>query len=171
MSREIRRVPKNWQHPEGKSLYGDGFNAALAEWLLGSQQWDLGMIRDYSDFPEVKWEPKGRTAAGCDSYKEWSGDQPAPADYMPDWPEAERTHFQMYETCSEGSPISPVLASPEEVARWCADNGASAFGSQTADYKSWLRVAYGGYVPSAVMGPETAKFVSGVEGLTSVLKV
>lgn len=62
---------------------------------------------------------------------------------MPSWPDAERTHFQMYETCSEGTPISPVLESPEAVARWCAENGASAFGYMTQSYEWWLKVCHG----------------------------
>ena len=45
-------------------------------------------------------------------------------------PIEERTHYQMYETCTEGTPISPVMETPENLARWLADNGASAFGGQ-----------------------------------------
>lgn len=42
--------------------------------------------------------------------------------------------WQMWETTSEGSPISPPFATPEELARWLADTGASAFGNQTATF-------------------------------------
>jgi len=45
----------------------------------------------------------------------------------------------MYETCTEGTPISPAFATPEELARWLADNEASAFGGMTASYEGWLR--------------------------------
>ncbi|MNR40154.1 hypothetical protein D3C85_1584160 [compost metagenome] len=69
----------------------------------------------------------------------------------------------MYETTSEGSPISPAFETPEQLARWLADNGASAFGGSTASYASWLRVANGGYAPSAVLS--SAGLQSGVEAL------
>jgi hypothetical protein len=71
--------------------------------------------------------------------------------------------YQMWETTSEGSPISPPFATPEDLARWLADTGASAMGGQGASYESWLRVCRGGYAPSmvAVDGVMT----SGVEGL------
>lgn len=46
--------------------------------------------------------------------------------------------YQMWETTSEGSPISPVFASPEELARWLADNKASWFGDATATYDQWM---------------------------------
>lgn len=55
-----------------------------------------------------------------------------------DLPEGEG--WQMWETTSEGSPISPVFATPEELARWLANTGASAFGSDTATYDQWLKM-------------------------------
>ena len=75
----------------------------------------------------------------------------------------ERTLYMMYETCTEGTPISPAFKTPEELARWLADSGASAFGNMTASYEAWLRVCRGGYACSAVM--HGGKFQSGVEGL------
>jgi len=69
----------------------------------------------------------------------------------------------MYETTSEGTPISPAFATPEELAQWLADNGASSFGSSTASYESWLRVAKGGWAPSAIMDQNGLR--SGVEAL------
>ena len=86
-------------------------------------------------------------------------------EYMPDWPEAERTHLMMYENTSEGTPISPPFATPEELARWCADNGASAFGASKATYEQWLSVARGGYAPSMVI--VDGKMMSGVEASTA----
>ena len=83
---------------------------------------------------------------------------------MPSWPEEERTHYQMYETTSEGTPISGVFESPELLAHWLADEGASAFAGQGADYESWLRVANGGYACSAVLADGVME--SGVTGLT-----
>ena len=58
--------------------------------------------------------------------------------------------YQIWETVSEGSPISPVFASPEELAQymagtqWGADNGTS--------YETWLQFINGpGWAPSMVM--------------------
>lgn len=70
----------------------------------------------------------------------------------------------MYETTSEGTPISPAFATPEELAQWLVDNNASAFADQTASYEAWLRIACGGYAPSAVMTFGSG-MVSGVEAL------
>jgi hypothetical protein len=84
-------------------------------------------------------------------YEQWAGQRPHRDDYMPNGPAEERTHLMMYEDTSEGTPISPAFKTPEELARWLADNGASAFGRDTASYASWLRVARGGFAPSMVM--------------------
>jgi hypothetical protein len=58
--------------------------------------------------------------------------------------------YQIWETVSEGSPISPVFATPEELARhmafkqWGADKGSS--------YETWLRFILGpGWAPTLVM--------------------
>lgn len=72
--------------------------------------------------------------------------------------------YQMWETTSEGSPMSPVFATPEELAKWLADNGASSFGSMTSTYEAWLRVCNGGFAPSAVFDSEHG-LRSGVEML------
>jgi hypothetical protein len=72
--------------------------------------------------------------------------------------------WQMWETTSEGSPISPVFATPEELARWLADNSASTFGSDTAPYEVWLKMIKGsGWAMSAVM--DEKGFRSGVDAM------
>lgn len=157
MGREVRKVPANWQHPIDDAtgryvpLFGSGFADVLREWNEENEKWSRG------DFPEYASDECRKM-----SYSEWAGDQPKRRDYMPDWPDDQRTHLMMYETTSEGTPISPAFATPEELARWLADTGASAFGSSTASYEGWLRVARGGYAPSAISvngGP----LVSGVD--------
>lgn len=50
--------------------------------------------------------------------------------------------WQMWETVSEGSPCSPVFETPEELARYCADN-VSTFGDHMGTYEKWLPVILG----------------------------
>jgi hypothetical protein len=49
------------------------------------------------------------------------------------------------------SPISSVMATPEDLARWLADNEASAFGDMTATYEQWLSTIKRGFACSMVM--------------------
>lgn len=75
--------------------------------------------------------------------------------------------FQMWETTSEGSPISPVFETPDELATWLADNGASSFGSNTATYEQWLGMIKGpGWAPSAIMDSKGLR--SGVEAAADI---
>ncbi len=169
MGREVRRVPADWQHPKHhtwrlpgpqwlevyKPLYpGEDYQARVDEWDEECAKWKAGWRPDRCDDPESR--------AMC--YEQWAGQRPHRDDYMPNWPAEQRTHLMMYENTSEGTPISPAFETPEELARWLADTGASAFGSDTASYEAWLRVAQGGWAPSAVYTPQTG-LVSGVQAL------
>jgi hypothetical protein len=76
-------------------------------------------------------------------------------------PPPEGDGWQMWETCSEGSPISPVFETPEELARWLADTNASAFGSEGASYDNWLGMIREGWAASACADSQGLR--SGVE--------
>lgn len=70
--------------------------------------------------------------------------------------------WQMWETTSEGAPISPVCASPEVLARWLADNKASTFGDSTTDYETWLKMIAGdAWAPTLII--TDGVMMSGVE--------
>jgi hypothetical protein len=158
MGREVRRVPKDWQHPREdngnfKPLFDGSFASYLAEWNEENDKWSRGEFPDYAHEDNKKM-----------SYSEWNGDQPKACDYMPDWPDSERTHLMMYETTTEGTPISPAFETPEELAKWLYENEASAFGDSTASYEGWLRVANDGYAPSCVI-TSNGELVSGVDAL------
>lgn len=127
MSREIRKVPANWQHP----LNERGFFIPL----LTDFPYDGGDIAE------------GLRDGWLDASKPNYG-----LNLMPEWTAKEATHFMMYETCSEGTPISPAFATIEELARYLADTEASAFGSQTAGYDHWLRICKGQVVPVSLGG-------------------
>lgn len=138
MGREVRMVPADWAHPQDERgdyipLYGGSVAKQQALWDEEAAQWEKGLCRDGS-----KWVPK-RPSMNF-PYTEWNGERPKPEDYMPDFPEGSATHFMMYETTSEGTPISPAFASAEELARWLANSHASYFGTIEASYETWLAV-------------------------------
>lgn len=88
--------------------------------------------------------------------------EPLLEEEMPKWQPEQATHFQMYENTTEGTPISPVMDSPEALARWLANTRASAFGGRPADYESWLAVCRGEDAVTAVLMP-SGRVMSGVE--------
>jgi hypothetical protein len=171
MGRQVRMVPPGWQHPKDAMgnyipMHKGTYAEAAAEWDAGYAAWQRGEIENF--FPkegEPKWEPKPQSALQCSTYTEWSGPRPSPDDYMPAFPEGTATMLMMYEDTSEGTPISPAFATPEELARWLTDNGASAFGDMTATYEQWLSTCRDGWAPCMVLevGPAGNKMMSGVE--------
>lgn len=187
MSREVRRVPADWEHPKDdlgrfQPMFDRSHADAvrqweeeeLPEWIEGERLWrEEGKVKLYSGeiktIEQVVAEAAEYRRSSNPTYDWWAGarpERPDPKWFMPDWPEAERTHYMMYEDTSEGTPISPAFATPEELARWLADTGASSFAGCTASYEGWLRVARGGFAPSAVLeinSDGSARLISGVE--------
>ncbi len=137
MGREVRKVPADWKHPVDE-LTG------RHKPMFPSGRYDL----EASQFLE-----KANTA-GLQEAVDYFGGAPDVNDYMPTWTESECTHLMMYEDTSEGTPISPAFATPEELAQWLADTNASAFGGEGASYEAWLRIARGGWAPSMVFTPK-----------------
>ena len=163
MGREVRMVPADWQHPKDggryKPLLSGSFEERLQEWETGKEKWNEGLRADWNGgWKELSADEKAM------SYEDWDGFKPACEDYMPAFEDGEATHFMMYENTTEGTPISPAFATPEELARWLADSGASAFAGQTATYEAWLSTCKSGSAPSAMFSPQTG-LVSGVEGI------
>lgn len=170
MSREIRRVPATWKHPKDSrgnyiGLLNGIYQEHLNDWNEGYEMWQKGLCEQWGK--DEKWAPVDEIFKSI-SYSEYSGDMPSPDDYMPQWSEEEKTHIMMYETTSEGTPISPAFETPEELAQWLFVNEASAFGDQTATYEEWLNTCKRGWAPSAIGSSQG--LVSGVEALAHMDK-
>lgn len=131
MGREVRKVPADWEHPKTES----GDYIPLSE----------GYAEAAKEFMELA------NKEGLQRAVDYFGGAPDQNDFMPDWEEHEKTHFQMYEDTTEGTPISPPMQTEEDLARWLADNKASAFGGHTATYEQWLNTIRAGWAPSMVM--------------------
>jgi hypothetical protein len=140
MGREIRRVPEGWEHPKDdkghyKPMYDETFDEAFEEWSKGYYLWKEGKHPDQKDYP----------------YQEWAGSPPDPEYYRPVF-QKEATHYEIYETVSEGTPVSPVFSSLKEMEKWLISEGFSEFAS-----KEFCNT---GYAPSMVFTP--GKGVSGI---------
>lgn len=53
--------------------------------------------------------------------------------------------FQLWETTSEGSPVSPVFASLDELCEWCAEN-ATTFAERRASAAEWRKMLDANFV-------------------------
>ena len=111
MGRETRMVPPNWEHPKSERYnddaryqpkYDQGYKQACKEWHEGYAKWDAEKegyeYWDYSGTPDEEY-------------------------YLPDWKEGEATWIQLYETVSEGTPVSPPFKTKEELVDYLVENG------------------------------------------------
>lgn len=118
MGREIRRVPAGWEHPRQnggrcfKPLHDEDFESAARRWLDELDKWLAGgFAQTRAEHPEYGYDPE--TPLTC--FDEWHGGYPDSEYYRPRWTLEEATHYQLYETVSEGTPLSPVFATTGEL--------------------------------------------------------
>lgn len=125
MGREIRRVPPSWSHPTEMrfcwamkigwtkklsyvALHNQTHAEALEEWEADKAKWEAGERPSYAS-PET-------------TFAEYYGERPNPDHYQP-FTDEEATWFQLWETVSEGTPVSPPFATVDELAAYLAEWG------------------------------------------------
>jgi len=188
MGREIRRVPPNWEHPQEekfdvikrcyemryKPLYGECVEDRWAQWVAEFEAWKNGGLAEcMGKHPDLGYSPDRPYRTFCD----WYGHPPDPEYYRPSWDESEATWWQVYETVSEGTPVTPPFATQDELIDYLVENGdfwdqsRRKEGNSTMGCDPWSReqaehfVRGPGWAPSMVV-TETAterKIQSGVE--------
>lgn len=131
MGREVRRVPPNWEHPrwqenevtgeqrqrgfvgQYRPCFDEDYDTAATEWLRECALWAQGEHPDQAQY---------EGAAKSKYYWEWAGLPPEREGHRPAFTE-EPTWHQLYETVSEGTPVSPPFATLEELARYLSEEG------------------------------------------------
>lgn len=92
------------------------------------------------------------TCSECEGHgSKW--DSPESKQRAEDWEKEEPPSgpgYQVWETVSEGSPVSPVFAQPEDLAKWMVENDSSVTGDAT--YEQWLDfIKRDGWAPSGMI--------------------
>ena len=148
MGREVRRVPANWDHPKVmrrngsrgyQSMYDRTYQEALDEWL--------------KEFDEIR-------ATGSNEYYADLGDwledyTPPEKSYYRPWSDDEATWFQVWETVSEGTPVSPPFETKKELIDYLAENG-DFWDQKRCKEPNWSRL-WGGTPGVSAWGTERAK--------------
>lgn len=120
-------VIPNWEHPKKEKYnyrYGrdemvyqpmrdNAFVEAMDQWIAEYTLWKdgkhpdqlSGAAKEYSEFAE------------------WDGGPPDFEYYRPNWKPEEMTWFQVYETVSEGTPVTPPFETREELVEYLVANG------------------------------------------------
>jgi hypothetical protein len=124
MGREVRRVPPWWEHPKNKRggwipMYDQDFMTARRNWQAHADAWASGRHPDLMLLSVAE-------RAACPRYEDWNDVPPNdPRWYRPAWSEDEATAFQLYETTTEGTPLSPVCPTLDALVEWCVSEGKS----------------------------------------------
>ena len=157
MGREIRRVPVNWQHPtqtcphaykpcEGyrcyKPLFDRLYQNEAKEWLEEFDKWQKGYRPDYFEIGDAEF------------FWDWYG-MPPDKEYYRTYKDEDAIWYQVYETVSEGTPVTPPFETQAELVNYLVENGD--FWAQRRNQGGFTRKAaenfvYGsGYAPSMVV--------------------
>ena len=138
MGREIKRVPLDFDWPINKIW--PPYMAALCSEEVG---YAIGLSEPgHSD----------KICEACRHAAKLAG--VVIADHgCPDWKihPPKGTGYQLWETVSEGSPISPVFATPEELADWLVVPGNDKTITQGTTRDQWIAMIRGpGWAPSLI---------------------
>lgn len=141
MSREIRRVPKDWEHPKKRNgsfqpMYDDDFATEAEKWISNFLLWQKGEHPEQD--PNYKYY--------------WEIDTPPDPLYYHSF-SSDPTHYQIYETVSEGTPVSPVFETEDQIYEWLIGRGVSEKAARNFVRDKWCI--------SGMFSPETG-FVSGM---------
>lgn len=122
MGREIRRVPPNWEHPKRDNgsyqpMYDHSASDRFAQWLEDFENFKAKEMDEVCR--EYGYDPRDAYAAFC----EYDGGPPDHEYCRPNWDESEAMWIQVYETVSEGTPVSPPFETPEELIDYLVKNG------------------------------------------------
>lgn len=144
MGREVKRVPLGFDWPVGEVWPGNMLS------ICNFTDEDCDKCRQFARLAGLEIE------YGCPSTSIF--DVPTGGGY------------QIWETVSEGSPITPVFETPEELARWCVENNNGKYNlagsGAKPSYDGWMAFIQEGWAPSMVM--TGGKIMSGVIAISEL---
>jgi hypothetical protein len=115
-------VPRNWKHPLDdrghlQAMYRGNFADKFREWLAEFDRIRSGDLTDIER--ECYAEP------GMNPLAEWLRDEGMPIDpkQYQTWRDEDATWVQVWETVSEGTPVSPPFATKEELIDYLVQGG------------------------------------------------
>jgi hypothetical protein len=128
-----------------KGIGHDGINR---HYLIKARAKRLGVYGFCADCNGEGWIYKNKRIKKL--YEEWESDEPPTGE-----------GYQLWETTSEGSPVSPVFKTAEELAEWCEDN-ASVFGGMKTTKEKWLKMFLTDSVDSGSLMIKSGNYIGAV---------
>lgn len=150
MGREIRRVPPDWEHPKDDKgfmpLFDQDYESAAREWMANYELW------------KMQKHPEQATSYGQSMRYFWEWVMPPDEEYYREraWTPEEATHYQVYQTVSEGTPVTPHYATKEELIEYLVtwgDEWDQRRGEGGWDRKAAERFVESGSAPTMMIRP------------------
>jgi hypothetical protein len=160
MGREVRRVPPNWIHPVIQyfsqdpnskrcyfPMYEESYEVACEEWIKGFEEWKKNK-REKHFYHENEY------------YWDWNGMPPDRQHYNTYYTKEQATWYQVYETVSEGTPLTPPFETQQELVDYLVEHGT--FWSETGISRNAAEnfVYKNSYVPSMTL--KDGKITTGI---------
>ena len=129
MQRELKRVPLDFDYPLNTVWQGYMIRHSLR--LCASEGEEI--CRRCRKMAELKGIPM--THYGCPDTEEYFSEALSKLDELCEPPKGDG--YQLWETVSEGGPVSPVFRTLEELSDWCAIN-VPAFANYRLSKEEWM---------------------------------
>ena len=127
VGRELRRVPLDFEYPSELVWYGKYLNVKTCH---GEKH-----CEKCRKFAQVKGIPM--EDYGCPDYEGYFEEVNELLKKLCEPPVGEG--YQLWETTTEGSPVSPVFETLEELCIWCEVN-ATVYGDEKASKEQWMEL-------------------------------
>lgn len=141
MGRELKRVPLDFNYPIGHKWEGYCPTIETFQRLFGEK---YHFLMNYKHCREIcdKCEVNAGECSESADYCFWHNDKNK-SQWFKEVPEGEG--WQLWETTSEGSPISPVFNTLEKLCEYAAEN-CTAFADNKISKEEWIDLLSGGIV-------------------------
>ena len=137
MGRELKRVPLDFDYPLKKVWYGYYLNKIPT--CLSTDKVDR--CNQCKTMAEIKGIPF--LSCGCPDFDAYFAEIKDKLDVLCEVPTGDG--YQLWETTTEGSPISPVFETLDELCEWCEDN-ATTFASFKVTKEEWKEMLTNDFV-------------------------
>lgn len=131
MGRELRRVPLDFDYPLHKVWYG-AFIDSIATCVNID---DPRVCEQCKKMAAIKGIPFKKR--GCPDFDTYLAEPMKQLEELLAPPSG--NGYQLWETTTEGSPISPVFETLDDLCEWCEDN-ATTFASFKATKEEWRKM-------------------------------
>lgn len=138
MGRELRRVPMDFEYPIHKVWYGY-FMDYIPNTCMSTDKRDYcEQCREFAKIKEIEI-----SSYGCPNFDKYFSEISDKLKELCAPPFGDG--YQLWETTSEGSPVSPVFKTLDELCEWCEDN-ATTFAEYKATKEEWKEMLSNDFV-------------------------